>query len=95
LENLIKYVTKNPTKLANTISVIFHCQRKIEEYPSKADDAGSAERNASYLLYKIINTLSSQNEISAMMASASLLGMPAKMSSQSFGIVSFGQLYDI
>jgi hypothetical protein len=78
---LIKYVTKNPTELANTISVIFHCQRKIKEYPY---DAGSPERNALYLLNKIINALSSQSEVSAMMASASLLGMPARMSSHTF-----------
>jgi hypothetical protein len=70
--------------MTNTLSVIYHSKQQVDLYPSTAADEGSPERDVQYLLSKIINSIDSQMEISAMMAAASLLGMPAKMSSHTF-----------
>jgi hypothetical protein len=56
----------------------------LNKYPSKADDSGTLERNAAYFLNKVINTLSTQNEVSAMMAAASFMGMPSHICSHTF-----------
>jgi hypothetical protein len=80
----VKYITKKSTELTNTLSVFYESKKKIDRYPSRAEDAGTPQRTAAYLLNKTINTISTQNEISAMMASASLLGMPPKMCSDIF-----------
>jgi hypothetical protein len=80
----LKYITKQLTEITNTLSVLYQSKKLVNKYPSKADDSGTPERNAAYLLNKVINTLSTQTEVSAMMAAASLMGMPSHMCSHTF-----------
>jgi len=80
----LDYMTKDAQALENSLSVIYNAKMQISKNQSKASDSGSAERNTKHILQRIVNNLSGQVETSAMMAAASLLGMPSTMCSHSF-----------
>ena len=86
LAYLLKYVTKPPAELAHTLSVLHHARRTVDLNPSKAEDSGTVRRTGMHYLNRIINQLSGAIEISAGMAAAALLGMPAETCSASFWI---------
>ena len=80
----LDYMTKDAQALENSLSVIYNAKMQISKNPSQASDTGSSERNTKHILQRIVNNLSGQVETSAMMAAASLLGMPSTMCSHSF-----------
>jgi hypothetical protein len=80
----LDYMTKDAQALENSLSVIYNARKQLITNPSKASDAGTTERNTKHLLQRIVNNLCGQVETSAMMAAASLLGMPSTMCSHSF-----------
>jgi hypothetical protein len=43
---LLKYVTKPPTEITHSISLIHHARRTIERYPSVAEYSGTHKRTA-------------------------------------------------
>ena len=69
---------KSPAPLAKTISLVLNAREKIEIHPSQAKDSGSQQRTAMYFLNKVLNDIVGLVEISAQMAIACLLGMPAE-----------------
>ena len=52
---LLKYVTKSTTGISHSASLILHARRTIEEFPSIAEDSGTAERTAMHLLNRVTN----------------------------------------
>jgi len=81
---LIKYITKDATALTNTLSCLLEAKQTTAHYPSVASDSGTAIRNSMHLITRTLNNLSAKMEISAAMACASLLGLPATVSSHDF-----------
>jgi len=84
---LVKYITKDAAALTNTLSCLMEAKKCIEQYPSRSDDTGSQVRTAMHLITKTLNNLSGKMELSAAMAAASLLGLPAIVSSHDFWYV--------
>ena len=80
----LDYMTKDAQALENSLSVIYNAKKQTTLNPSIASDVGTNERNTKHILQRIVNNLSGQVETSAMMAAASLLGMPSTMCSHSF-----------
>ena len=72
---LLKYVTKPPTEITHSISLIHHARRTIEKYPSVAEDSGTDKRTAMHLLNQITNQISSTIEVSSSFASLAILGI--------------------
>jgi hypothetical protein len=81
---LMDYIVKNPTACANTLSLIYEARMHTQKYGSRAEDAHTAERKATYFLNRIVNQISAKSEISVMMASAALLGIKSSVSSHKF-----------
>ncbi|KZS08316.1 Uncharacterized protein APZ42_027731, partial [Daphnia magna] len=81
---LLKYVTKPPTEITHSISLIHHARRTIENYPSVAEDSGTDKRTAMHLLNRVTNQISSTIEVSSSFASLAILGGPAEFTSCSF-----------
>lgn len=71
---LLKYVTKPPTEITHSISLIHHARRTIEKYPSVAEDSGTDKRTAMHLLNRVTNKISSTIEVSSSFASLAILG---------------------
>ena len=84
---LVKYITKDATALTNSLSCLMEAKQCIEQYPSRSEDTGTQTRTAMHLITRTLNNLSAKMEISAAMASASLLGLPATVSSHDFWYV--------
>lgn len=83
---LIKYVSKSLSDLAQSLPLLYLARKTIDQYPSKADDNGSAIWTGVHYLNKIANDLSGAIEISGPMAAAAILGMPAETSSETFWV---------
>jgi hypothetical protein len=81
---LVKYITKDSTPLATSLSVVHAAMKDIEAYPSVADDSGQPQRTGQHLLQRILNKLSGASEVSAEQAAAELIGCPAHQSTHSF-----------
>jgi hypothetical protein len=83
---LLKYVTKPPAELAHSLSLLYNARKIVEQYPSRAEDSGTVLRTGMHYLNKVINKLSGAIEISAPMAAAAILGMPAETCSDTFWV---------
>ena len=82
---VLKYVTKDPTQLQESLSLLYHARKNIEDHPSTADDTGSIVRNGMHFVERYTNQSSSTCEISAPAAAAAILGMPSeKMTASPF-----------
>lgn len=71
---LLKYLSKNPTELSSSLSLIYAARKQMLQYPSVAEDSGSTPRNAKHLLAKLTNQLTGMQEYSAPVAALALLG---------------------
>jgi hypothetical protein len=69
---VLKYVTKPPSKLVHTLSLLHHARRTIELYPSKVADTGPVIRTRIHYLNSIVNQLSGAIKISASMAAVAI-----------------------
>ena len=72
---ILKYVTKPPTEITHSISLIHHVRQTIEEHPSVAEDSGTEKRTAMHLLNGVTNQISSTIEVSSSFASLAILGI--------------------
>ena len=63
--------------------------KHIREYPSTAEDSGTATRTACHFLQRVINNLSGKIQLSATQAPVHLLNMPSALSLSYFFIVFF------
>lgn len=86
LSYLIKYVTKPPAELAHSLSLLYHCRKDVQQRPSVADDSGTDQRTAMHYLNRIVNKLNGTVKISAPMAAAAILGMPAETCTDIFWV---------
>jgi len=72
---LVKYLHKGGTSLVESLPLYVEALRRVERYPSVAEDAGTAERKGRYFLTTLLNKLSGAIEVSGQLASAALLGV--------------------
>lgn len=84
---LLKYITKPPAEIFQSLSLLYHARMKIQKYPSKAEDTGSDRRTAMHYVSCIMNQTNGLNEVSSQMAGAAIIGMPAETMSHKFTLV--------
>lgn len=84
---LVDYMTKNPVKLHNILSVIGEARVHNAKYPSTAPDKDTQQRRAMYLLQRVLNRLTGMTEVSSQQAAAYLLGMPSAITTTPFRYV--------
>ena len=73
---LLKYLTKDPTKLEATQVLVFQAVLHMLHHPSVAEDSGSTRRNTMHLLQRMLNMVHGAEEISSQIAATALLGKP-------------------
>lgn len=73
----LKYITKNDHELAHSISVYRQAWEAMQQFPSKADDAGTELRNAKYFATKVLNKGTAAAEYSDTVAACAILDFPA------------------
>jgi hypothetical protein len=54
---LTKYLSKNVTELASTLTFLHFAKKRSDHYPSRADDTGTTERSAVHVLQILLNRL--------------------------------------
>jgi hypothetical protein len=83
----IDYMMKDPTALANIVSLISEARAHTSKYRSSAEDYATSERQATHFLSRIINNITTKAEVSVTMAAAALLGMTSINCSHNFQYV--------
>jgi len=83
----LKYLTKPPKQVTHSLALFHDAPRTVNEHPATAEDTGTDIRTAQHFMTRVNNQLSGTVEISASMAAAAILGMPAETSSDSFFLV--------
>ena len=78
-----KYCSKNPYKLASTLSLLYTAQLSLRNYGSVADDAGTKTRNTKCLMQKVLHK-TGLIEVGAQQAAAANLGYESFFSSHKF-----------
>lgn len=84
---ILKYITKPNALLDRSISLVYHAREQIKIFPSQAEDTGTEQRTAMHFLTKILNDVSGLAEISAPVASACIMGMPAETCTHEFHLL--------
>ncbi len=84
---LLKYITKPPTELSHSLTVILNARQYIENHPSSAEDSDTEKRKVMYFFTRVFNQLFGTVEVSEPIAALALLGMPAEICSHSFQLV--------
>ena len=84
---LLKYITKPPTELSHSLTVILNARQYIEQHPSTAEDSETEKRKVMYFFTRVFNQLFGTVEVSEPIAALALLGMPAEICSHSFQLV--------
>ena len=87
LHYMLDYVSKDPTALANVLSLIYEAKRVTSKYKSTAEDFHTEERRSTHFLNRIVNNISAKSEVSVTMASAALLGMSSALCSHQYQYV--------
>ena len=77
---IIKYITKDSTELASSLSVIKYALDKQKLYPSKAINSNEDLKNGKYLLSIMLNKLVEMREISDTQAAALCIGFKSQAS---------------
>jgi hypothetical protein len=72
------YLAKSPTEIRSLLSLLHDAAKHIEEYPSTADDSGTAERTTIHFIQRVLNSLNGSQEYSNTQATAALLGVHAE-----------------
>ena len=84
---LLKYITKPPAEILESLSLMYNARRTIRDYPSRAEDSGTDHRTGMHFLNRYLNQTSGLHEISSQMAAVAILGMPAELCSHGFFLV--------
>ena len=53
---MVKYLSKDTTDITASASVLADSRRSIEPHPSKAEDAGEAERTGKHFVQRVLNS---------------------------------------
>ena len=75
-----KYMSKNPTQPKSILPLVYTAVSKRKLYPSKADDSGSPQRNATYLTQIVLNLLNGGNECADQMAASAVYNLSSFIS---------------
>ena len=79
-----RYMSKDPTRAKSILPLVYTAISKRKLYPSKAEDAGSSQRNATYLTQIILNLLNGGDECADQMAASAVYNLPSFTSSHNF-----------
>ena len=79
-----RYMSKNPTQAKSILPLIYSAVSKRKVYPSKAEDSGSSQRNATYLTQIVLNLLNGGDECSDQMAASAVYNLSSSISSHAF-----------
>ena len=90
----VAYMTKNPTKITNTMALFSAALRHSRAFPSRAADAGTLDRAAIYTLTIVLNMLAGAREIPAPLVALTLLGAPAEYKSHQGTFVFVSKIID-
>ena len=77
-----QYVTKNDFELAQSLSVIIDARKHIKNYPSLANDTGTAPRTGTHFLERVLNSKSA--ELAPTQAAAIALGFKSSVHTHSY-----------
>jgi len=75
---LLDYVTKDQTSLAASLSLFQAALKKMDKYPSRAEDQGTDSRTGKYFMNITLNAFTGASEVAITQAAASLIGLPAQ-----------------
>ena len=83
-----KYATKNTSGFTEALTVTAAADRAATLYPSKADDAGTIERDATYRIQKALMSMrTNTTEIAMSQLSSALIGMRSSYNTDAFKYV--------
>ena len=77
-------MSKSPTQAKSILPLVYAAVSKRKLYPSKAEDTGCPQRNATHLTQIILNLLNGGDECSDQMAASAVYNLPSYISSHSF-----------
>jgi len=78
------YINKDGVKITDALPLLSKAHEHALNYPSVADDTGTAKRYAQHALQRALNKMNNLIEVTDTQAAASLLGMGASLCSESF-----------
>ena len=79
----VKYLSKNPCELVESLTLLLAAQKIVACHGgSVADDAGSPERQAKYLLSKVLNKITGLQEYSVEQCAAGLQGFKSSFNTE-------------
>lgn len=79
---LVKYLSKNPAELIESVPLLHTARKMAMRYGSVADDADTPERDAKFLAAKLLNSLGGMQEYSKEVCAAAALGLPSSFSTE-------------
>ena len=79
-----RYMTKNPSQAKSILPLVYSAVSKRKLYPSKAEDSGSPQRNATYLTQIVLNLLNGGDEFADQMAASAVYNLSSSISSHNF-----------
>ena len=77
-------MTKSLTQAKSILPLVYSAVSKRKLYPSKADDSGSLQRNATYLTQIVLNLLNGGDECADQMAASAVYNLSSSISSHNF-----------
>jgi len=78
------YINKNGVEVIDALPLILRAQEDVLLNPSVADDTGTDKRHVQHTLTRTLNKLNAQMEVSDTQAAGALLGLDARMTSETF-----------
>lgn len=84
---LTKYLNKNVTELASTLSLLHYAKQKSDMYPSRAADAGTEDRAGLHVLQILLGRLVGSYELADTQICSLCLGIPSQISSVNVSFV--------
>ena len=91
---VMDYITKDPGERQCTLTATAAAFKHNEKYESRADDAGTPERNGQYLLTRILNNFTGHGEYSSVFCTLALLGIPSETYSEIPSAINIQNLID-
>ena len=79
-----RYMSKSPTKAKSILPLVYSTVSKRKLYPSKANDTGSTQRNATHLTQIVLNLLNGGDECADQMAASAVYNLSSFTSSHNF-----------
>lgn len=84
---VLSYLCKDGCVLCKSISLLREAKLHIDAYKSRADDAGTRERTATFFVQRLLNNITAFREVPDTFASIALLGFPSLLLSEKMTFV--------